>query len=359
MPYKNIEDQRRWRIKYNERITGKKRKFTRKVKEMSEEQLKDRLEKIKKAHKKYNKKNKEKIAKYYKKYREENKEEIKKKAKTLYMERKKARPSYKLYLKYKERMMLYFNIDLSEDYYKKWISEHKKKLSKICLRKKRRKNSPFWVLMRDTLSKEEFKKWSKKNNNKKKREFNRKNRRSNVKFLKEYKLTHPCVKCGEKDPSCLNFHHMDKFTKKYDIYNMKKCSQKLIIEEITKCEIICVNCHAKLHNNSYENLENKIEELTILLKEKLTPLERRKVYRDRQKLIGKQYVQNYKNTHSCQECNESNPICLCFHHINKEEKEGNISVLYKYGMPKLKAEIAKCIILCGNCHSKLHFTKNS
>lgn len=58
----------------------------------------------------------------------------------------------------------------------------------------------------------------------------------------------------------------------------------------------------------------------------------------------------------CIECGETHRGVLDFHHIDPETKEYNISK--KIGRITLKTllnEINKCIILCANCHRKLHW----
>ena len=75
-------------------------------------------------------------------------------------------------------------------------------------------------------------------------------------FLRQKKST-GCVICQEKDPSCLDFHHLG--NKKYNISSMlTSLSIKEIEEEIQKCIILCANCHRKLH---YYNLTiNELKE---------------------------------------------------------------------------------------------------
>lgn len=56
-----------------------------------------------------------------------------------------------------------------------------------------------------------------------------------------------CRICGEGDPRCLDYHHIDPKTKLMtcaDFFRMN-CKKKLI-EEIKKCELLCANCHRKL-----------------------------------------------------------------------------------------------------------------
>ena len=57
----------------------------------------------------------------------------------------------------------------------------------------------------------------------------------------------------------------------------------------------------------------------------------------------------------CIQCGEQDPSCLDFHHRNgKQDKEGHIGRIRKFGWVRLRAEIAKCDVLCANCHRKHH-----
>ena len=53
----------------------------------------------------------------------------------------------------------------------------------------------------------------------------------------------------------------------------------------------------------------------------------------------------------CEICGEKESACLAFHHIDPEEKEGNVSQLQG---KRLLDEIKKCRVLCLNCHTKVH-----
>jgi hypothetical protein len=72
---------------------------------------------------------------------------------------------------------------------------------------------------------------------------------------------------------------------------------------------------------------------------------------------NRKYVENHKLQNPCP-CGENEPCCLSYHHY-EDNKEGNISDMVNkgYGISKIKAEIDKCIVLCLNCHSKLHKKK--
>jgi len=76
------------------------------------------------------------------------------------------------------------------------------------------------------------------------------------------------------------------------------------------------------------------------------------------KLLTKWY-RDYKSTLKCNRCPENDPICLDFHH-KEGKKEVIISrMIYVKGwsIEHMKKEIAKCEVLCANCHRKEHKNK--
>jgi len=69
-----------------------------------------------------------------------------------------------------------------------------------------------------------------------------------------------------------------------------------------------------------------------------------------------EWFKNYKRTLKCQDCSESDPVCLDFHHKNPSEKEYPVTEMPRRGFSKEKilTEINKCSVLCANCHRKHH-----
>lgn len=62
-----------------------------------------------------------------------------------------------------------------------------------------------------------------------------------------------------------------------------------------------------------------------------------------------------KKNLKCNRCPENHIACLEFHHINPSTKEGDLGTLARrYSTKRLKEEIAKCEVLCANCHRKEH-----
>ena len=60
-----------------------------------------------------------------------------------------------------------------------------------------------------------------------------------------------CAVCGEADPDVLDFHHRDRSSKKFCISAVKDIPRHedvaMVMAEIAKCEVLCANCHRKVH----------------------------------------------------------------------------------------------------------------
>lgn len=55
---------------------------------------------------------------------------------------------------------------------------------------------------------------------------------------------------------------------------------------------------------------------------------------------------------SCLHCGETDPLVLEFDHRDPSEKSINVSEMIAYGLERIRVEIAKCDILCANCHRR-------
>jgi hypothetical protein len=88
--------------------------------------------------------------------------------------------------------------------------------------------------------------------NPKKSPLNTKERRNEIRdeVLKIKKVS-KCVKCGESRPACLGFHHRDRNSKEFNISEAGRIGKTLdeVYLEIAKCDVICHNCHAVLHDS--------------------------------------------------------------------------------------------------------------
>ena len=65
--------------------------------------------------------------------------------------------------------------------------------------------------------------------------------------------------------------------------------------------------------------------------------------------------QEYKKTLSCYFCTEAEPCCLHFHHKDPKEKDLEIAnAARRWSWKHLLEEIKKCVVVCANCHEKVH-----
>lgn len=54
----------------------------------------------------------------------------------------------------------------------------------------------------------------------------------------------------------------------------------------------------------------------------------------------------------CIQCSEMEPACLDFHHLGDKDK--TVSQMRGMSDERVLDEIAKCVIVCANCHRKIH-----
>jgi hypothetical protein len=61
----------------------------------------------------------------------------------------------------------------------------------------------------------------------------------------------------------------------------------------------------------------------------------------------------WKQERGCVVCEENDPICLDMHHLDPSIKDIELSKLHN-SPKRLKSEREKCVVVCSNCHRKLH-----
>jgi hypothetical protein len=128
-----------------------------------------------------------------------------------------------------------------------------------------------------------------------------------------------CVTCGEwKDETEFNF--------RYKVLGIRHPT--------------CRECHRGFRSRWYENHK---EDALVRVKE------RKHNKRD----AAREDVYEYLSTHPCTSCGESDPRVLEFHHVGDKERTVSFLVLGGYTIKKIQAEIARCTVLCSNCHRRL------
>lgn len=68
------------------------------------------------------------------------------------------------------------------------------------------------------------------------------------------------------------------------------------------------------------------------------------------------WLEEMRETLKCLNCGFDDPRALHFHHIDGSTKEASISRLVHSGasVARIRREMAKCVVLCANCHAIEH-----
>lgn len=72
--------------------------------------------------------------------------------------------------------------------------------------------------------------------------------------------------------------------------------------------------------------------------------------------INREYADSYALERGCQVCGYKKCArVLDFHHVDPSTKTNSVSsMIHRHGLESVKEEIAKCVVLCANCHRELH-----
>jgi hypothetical protein len=73
--------------------------------------------------------------------------------------------------------------------------------------------------------------------------------------------------------------------------------------------------------------------------------------RNERRLEKAAFLYDYLASHQCIECGESDPLVLQFHHL-RDKLFGLGSEIREQSLDAIKAEIEKCVVVCGNCHMR-------
>lgn len=156
-----------------------------------------------------------------------------------------------------------------------------------------------------------------------------------------------CQLCGyNKCLRALCFHHLSDKLFTLDSSNLFKKPWEEILVESAKCQLLCQNCHAILHENE-RNLIPSPSKRSQKLKTKTHD-------RKRQLIINK--------GSRCEKCyTKYNSLqAYTFHHIDKKNKlfEINCLTLQQKSLISINNEVSKCKLLCFNCHMEEESDQN-
>lgn len=98
---------------------------------------------------------------------------------------------------------------------------------------------------------------------------------------------------------------------------------------------MCKDCHAEYSREHYQNNKQKYAAKRLTYQHRMA-----------------QFIQELKATTPCTDCGIKYPqYVMEFDHLPEFEKLASVSSMTSAGMDKVLAEIAKCEIVCANCHA--------
>lgn len=77
------------------------------------------------------------------------------------------------------------------------------------------------------------------------------------------------------------------------------------------------------------------------------------------KLANRGWFNEYRKTLECKHCGNNDHRVLEFHHRDPALKEKAVTTMMYNSREKIEAEIAKCDVLCANCHRILHYEERA
>lgn len=163
------------------------------------------------------------------------------------------------------------------------------------------------------------------------RQYTNERRKTRIDWLSKIKEGSPCIDCGKMyEPYCMDFDHLSGKINSVSRMVLQNKSKQIILDEIKKCDLVCVLCHNKRTHNriSASNKHNKytLRNIDIINKSKEVPC-----------TICQQKYSSYN---------------MQLDHKNPNDKYKNVSQLKNFKVDTLLLEIQKCQVLCALCHRR-------
>lgn len=135
----------------------------------------------------------------------------------------------------------------------------------------------------------------------------------------------PCVDCGERfPPFCMEFDHV-RGVKRFALGKMANHRREAVLEELAKCELVCCACHRV--RTQVRKGDSKIPRVQAF----------------------RSWLNALKNN-PCLDCGKIlHHAAMDFDHVNGAKTAG-IAQMWSWGRDRVLAELAKCELVCANCH---------
>lgn len=156
-----------------------------------------------------------------------------------------------------------------------------------------------------------------------------------LEFIRQAKEA-PCTDCGKKYPYyVMDFDHVGE--KKWTIAKRRNSSIDVLVKELSRCAVVCVNCHKV---RTYV----RIQDARKGLPERIVTDRSQRAYNRAQA-----FIRSAKSS-PCVDCCQQYPYYVMeFDHV-RGEKKWEIARRRTAAIETLAQEIAKCDVVCSNCH---------
>jgi len=144
----------------------------------------------------------------------------------------------------------------------------------------------------------------------------------------------PCLDCGETyPPYCMEFDHV-RGDKRFALGKMANHRREAVLDELTKCELVCCACHRV--RTQARNTHGEHKGL-------YSAWSKARLHSFREWLNG-------LKAKPCMDCGRSRPaVAMDFDHTQGEKVHG-ISSMWSWGRERVLEELAKCELVCCICH---------
>lgn len=152
----------------------------------------------------------------------------------------------------------------------------------------------------------------------------------------------PCMDCGGVfEPYQMDFDHRDADTKAFRVTEGRAmlASRARLVLEVRKCDVVCANCHRIRTLRRDDPSARRVVASALLV--------RKRAYWHAQARL----LDGIKDQ-PCADCGGRFPSCaMDFDHRDPGAKRIAVSrMIGRAGTATIMAEVAKCDIVCANCH---------
>jgi hypothetical protein len=144
-------------------------------------------------------------------------------------------------------------------------------------------------------------------------------------WVDSLKAGKPCLDCSATFPPYVMEYDHVRGVKLCSIGKMTNYRHERVLEEIAKCDLVCCACH-RIRSH-------------VRRGHPATP-----------RLVAFRNWLDSLKTNPCTDCGRTlHPVAMDFDHV-RGDKTWGVSNIYTWGRGKVLEEIAKCELVCANCH---------